>query len=59
MSARMCLFPSGGFSLPCAELRDLESALLCFDQLGITLPENCLNSLRAVLVVSTDQGIMI
>ena len=50
---------SGGSSLPRVELRDLESALLHFDQLGVALPESFLSSLRSVLGVSTNQAIAV
>ena len=51
--------PMGGSSLPRVQLRDLEQALLSYDQLGVSLPEDFLASLCAVLVVSLDQGIAV
>ena len=51
--------PMGGSSLPHVQLRNLEQALLSYDQSGVSLTETFLASLCTVLVVSLDQGITI
>ena len=48
-----------GSSLPLVELRDIEQAHMPYDQLGVSLPESFLASLRAVLVVLMDQGVAV